>query len=201
MIALATLIGICPSLGYDLYISGKILHYSGPKSEIYSNNFLQISSSPASYAFTYSTNRKSYFSLILKDNSLLQLNTEEEHPLIAYKTYGSFLVVISHVNPSMNEFYIYDSVRNTLRSSFAGDLIIVDGKVVSLVYPSHFSTDKKCVRLNVNDKEVMVLPFAYYSIEKAGTDKVRINNDLDSMQKIDLDQTTIEVDTSIVVTI
>ena len=201
--ALTILSGLTPLLGNDLSVSEKMLHYSNTKSEIYSRNFLPIYTSTVSYAFTYSTSRNCYFCLILKDknNSLQQIKIKEEHPLLEYKTYGDFLVITSKINPSLDEFYVYNTSSGSLKSINAGNLIIVDGKVVSIVYPPHFSAEKKSVSVEVDENKVLTLPFSYYTIEKAGSNKVRITDYLNSTPRIDIDQTSIETDTSIVISI
>ena len=162
-----------------------------------------IENSSVSYAFTYSTGRFSYFALILKDknNSIKQVKIKDEYPLIEYKKYDNIIVVTAHINPSLNEYYIYSTANESLNSFYAGDLIIVDGKAISVVYPPHFAADKKSVDIEVDGKEVLKLPFSYYSLEKAGVNKVKISEYMNNAPKLDLDQTTIEADTSIVLSI
>ena len=121
--------------------------------------------------------------------------------MIEYKKYDEFIVITGHINPSLNEYYIYDTVNKSLNSLYGGSLIIVDGKTVSIVYPPHFSAEKKTVKIEVEGKEVLQLPFSYYSLEKAGKNKVKISEFRDSAPKINLDKATIKVDTSIVLTI
>lgn len=203
ILSLTVMFGTVTLWGNELAVSRKMLHYSNSKSEIYSKNFLPIYNCPVSYAFTYSTSKNAYFCLVLKNknNELKKLKIKEEHPLLEYKTYDAFLVVISKINPSMDEFYVYDTVNDILKIFYAGELIIIDGKVVSIVYPPHFAADKKTVDIEIDGKKILLLPFSYYSLEKAGTNKVRISDYLNSSPKIDLDQTTVKSDTSIVITI
>ena len=200
---LTALIGSTQLYGNEVSVSDKTLYYSGKNSEIYSSNFLGIETSSVNYAFTYSTGRSSYFALILddKNNTLIQIKVKNEYHLTEYKKYDDFIVITGHINPSLNEYYIYDTVNKSLTSLYGGSLIIVDGKIVSIVYPPHFSVGKETVKIEVNGKEILQLPFSYYSLEKAGKNKVKISEFRDSTSKINLDKATIEVDTSIILTI
>lgn len=205
LLALTVLTGLTPLIANEISVSKKMLYYSGKNSEIYSSNFIGIENSLVSYAFTYSTGRSSYFALILNDknNTLKQLKIKKEYPLMEYKKYDDIIVVTAHINPSLNEFYIYSAANESLNSFYAESLIIVDSKAISIVYPPHFAADKKTVKIEVDGKEVLELPFSYYSIEKAGVNKVKISEFMDVNPKLDLNQTTItiEADTSIVLTI
>lgn len=200
---LTTISGLTALSGNELSVSDKMLYYSGKNSEIYSSNFIGTENSSVSYAFTYSTGRFNYFAMILNDKNktIKQVKIKDEYPLIEYKKYDDIIVVTAHINPSLNEYYIYSAANEALNSFYAGDLIIVDRKAVSVVYPPHFAADKKSVDIEVDGKEVLKLPFSYYSLEKAGANKVKISEYMNNAPKLDLDQTTIEADTSIVISI